>query len=1149
MLDDRVPQPPRVLATATSDDSGRYKAELPAESPEVVWRRTRLIVWAYHPAHSVISRLLDRDWPAAGLPLSLQLNRATAMRIKLSDHGWRPLPHARVEPHNIAGHILPDEVARRMALEADDAGNVTIACVLPGQLWSLRVTGPICGTQWVDVSKAGESVTIVRTAPVGRLSGRLTAENIRAVGRRTLRFATWRMPGDEDAGGGLAEVVTDAAGNFDVPVIAAGSLAFELKEDGRLDTSPQNVTTKEDGPPGPSPTNVTAPEGHSPETPVFLTAQYTGPQVDAGETTRFEIPLRRAVAITQEVRDRDDDSPIAKVRVSMKWGIPGGASGDTDAAGRFTTLMLPGNATVMPIRIPRQYYFPQANYRGQAIADGADKLTLKTVRLARGFAVSGRVVDENRRPVAGAEIVGFWPLPTNADIPLHSWSNAAGEFTIDGVASGAGVRLWAGHGEAVNVAPIVARTGAEPVEIVIRAKPSVSLEGRVLDAKGKPFAGAQVRVWAEQRQHITGRESLPLGAPLFAGSEWLTTDADGCFQTPRSLRPNVEYLLDVLAPGMSRVATETIEPATWKTTRFADIVLRAAPRLRAVLGQVVDGEGRPVADARVWQSGDGPSRTETRTDASGRFQLPGVFDEPALLFVLKDSFRLRCVRVAPAVKDCQVTLHGANEPAVPRSTLPLNLPPPERRKLGMSLVEPLLPIIHHRVFDGPHVELLNIIAQGDPEQALEISEKVLTNPQFITQARRGAALSMIETDFDEGLAVIATLHTANDRALAYLQAWDALTGLAPERKDGLLDEALVQARAESDVGNKVYLMGRIADRWLDLGRRERATALLREGQALAEQLPAPSETTQRETAVHNRGNFAGALARVDGPAALALIEGFEEPYRDWYLANVARGLAEHDPAEAERLFQRLEHDSLRFLYGLAVVHRMATADVQRAARLAASYAEEGERAYALGMVAHGLATGAREAALGYLLEAFEILERAHSLGQDGGDREALAVKAAALLPVAERIAPERLEELLWRALALRPPRSARGDQDWQDERSTAALATLVARYDRELARDLLEPLSHRLREAFAEAESHRWQIAKPLLKALAATDALWAAQLVQALPDYQVEATKNPKQVAARLLAETLVASPYDFWQQVYSYNSLRDPDGSDEVP
>ncbi|MEJ7637725.1 MAG: hypothetical protein WKF75_06975 [Singulisphaera sp.] len=47
----------------------------------------------------------------------------------------------------------------------------------------------------------------------------------------------------------------------------------------------------------------------------------------------------------------------------------------------------------------------------------------------------------------------------------------------------------------------------------------------------------------------------------------------------------------------------------------------------------------------------------------------------------------------------------------------------------------------------------------------------------------------------------------------------------------------MQARGITKPGQKLRLLGRVADRWLDLGETGRAGALLSEGRALAKEVP------------------------------------------------------------------------------------------------------------------------------------------------------------------------------------------------------------------------------------------------------------------------------------------------------------------------
>ena len=65
--------------------------------------------------------------------------------------------------------------------------------------------------------------------------------------------------------------------------------------------------------------------------------------------------------------------------------------------------------------------------------------------------------------------------------------------------------------------------------------------------------------------------------------------------------------------------------------------------------------------------------------------------------------------------------------------------------------------------------------------------------------------------------------------------------------------------------------------------------------------------------------------------------------------------------------------------------------------------------------------------------------------------------AAQILPIVERIAPERLAEVFWRAVALHP----RIETDREDQLQTSYISyecMLLARYDRDVAAALFEPM-------------------------------------------------------------------------------------------
>ena len=166
-------------------------------------------------------------------------------------------------------------------------------------------------------------------------------------------------------------------------------------------------------------------------------------------------------------------------------------------------------------------------------------------------------------------------------------------------------------------------------------------------------------------------------------------DAGGQFEVP------------ALAAGMLSVSLRTrdgkpardlpaegraIQPG--KTTELT-VKLEGLTRLRAVEGRVVDRQGKPVAGALVFQSGDGPSRTRASTHDDGRFRLEGINSEgPAFVFARKRGFRFHGQRIDDAPGPITLTLTRTEEtpPDVLR-TRPSPLPHKEELALARRVLD------------------------------------------------------------------------------------------------------------------------------------------------------------------------------------------------------------------------------------------------------------------------------------------------------------------------------------------------------------------------------------------------------------------------------------------------------------------------------
>ncbi len=421
--------------------------------------------------------------------------------------------------------------------------------------------------------------------------------------------------------------------------------------------------------------------------------------------------------------------------------------------------------------------------------------------------------------------------------------------------------------------------------------------------------------------------------------------------------------------------------------------------------------------------------------------------------------------------------------------------------------------------------LIRILPRLDLERALELADnKALPDPRYDDQLRLECARALLGESPVEAAAIAETLTDAELRSQFNREASDALPKTDRAGKLGLLDKALLHARVAPDPARKLDELGMIGYRLLDLGEKERGTQVLREGQRLAGTLP-KFVAGQRNLMAHARGRFAAKLARIDTPAAFGLAEGYSDPYDEWYVGGVALGLADRDPEGSERALGMLKNKGQRRGTVIRVAGRMAVIDRARARRLTESLEAPRDQAVALGSMARGLAGSDPKAASGLIDEAFGRLVK---LVENGGDQQpaAACLTAAEMLPTAEQLDPELLRRCFWRTVSLRPPRPAGSDPMALYEQAVSSLAITLARYDRAVARQVLEPAARRVRSL----DYGRRSWAHNLCAAAALIDPAWAVSLADSLPDDAPGADLHPKTSMRRVIADVLAHGGPDRW-------------------
>jgi RNA polymerase sigma factor (sigma-70 family) len=155
-------------------------------------------------------------------------------------------------------------------------------------------------------------------------------------------------------------------------------------------------------------------------------------------------------------------------------------------------------------------------YRVIDPAAGTASLTVD-FQLNHGKPLTGRLVDPDGRPVAGATLAG---LSSDGDGPVKC---EGAEFTAVALDPDHPRPVAAIHPERKLAATVPLR-GDEKEPPVVRLQPWGALTARVVDAEGKPLAGVSVRVWFRERSAAAAYDAArPEG-------EAILTDRDGRFR-------------------------------------------------------------------------------------------------------------------------------------------------------------------------------------------------------------------------------------------------------------------------------------------------------------------------------------------------------------------------------------------------------------------------------------------------------------------------------------------------------------------------------------------------------------------------------------------------------------------------------------------
>jgi hypothetical protein len=126
------------------------------------------------------------------------------------------------------------------------------------------------------------------------------------------------------------------------------------------------------------------------------------------------------------------------------------------------------------------------------------------------------------------------------------------------------------------------------------------------------------------------------------------------------LWPGDRYKVIVVAPGRGKAEALEVSGKAGATHDFGTIVLTGINGHLA--GRVVGSDGRPIADATVFNRGDGPRQVEALTDDRGRFRLESMFPGTKYAFARKEGDRFTGMKADGDADDLTITLLKTTEP-------------------------------------------------------------------------------------------------------------------------------------------------------------------------------------------------------------------------------------------------------------------------------------------------------------------------------------------------------------------------------------------------------------------------------------------------------------------------------------------------------
>jgi len=340
--------------------------------------------------------------------------------------------------------------------------------------------------------------------------------------------------------------------------------------------------------------------------------------IEGKEITAPVLRMRSGALLEGTVVDADTGKPIPMTLVMVFQGrtvdfqsMPNSIM--ADANGHFRLCTKPGKVTLL-IMTSMHGYLKQKETEALTVDLLEGKTTTVTLKLKKGFSITGTVTDREGKPVPGVQL--FITMPNGHDTISMDETNVpcitdqAGHFTAEGLPAGKGTidllsdpekpRVWA-----IPEALAFEVPAKGPLAVVVTRVTEHSVTGRVVDMKKHPLAGVTVTATVTDAREMDAPKELTA-----------VTGADGCYHLP-GIATGDKINVHALQKAGYRQPVNLALTNAGKDT-LADAVMLACRS--TIHGKVCDAGGKPVPGATM-VSVEGGLTARATTDEMGAFTL------------------------------------------------------------------------------------------------------------------------------------------------------------------------------------------------------------------------------------------------------------------------------------------------------------------------------------------------------------------------------------------------------------------------------------------------------------------------------------------------------------------------------------------------